>query len=1427
VVSSFQQVPLTTHSVVRSSSIGAAAARRPRLLLVRDDDSPEERYTTNRLGDYYYAVVSSSSTSSRRRRRRAAGRAARSNFQDSASPSGNSRRLPFLLFGKKSDGGRSGVGGDDSEVLEREEYSAVPVMAAFVTNRLGRTLIQKTLRKRSLQQELEEEKQLLEGGKKDTSPIGRETATEKSEKVEEVPTTTTLDWSLLDAERPAKLHTREGDRVVALGDQFSPQQPLEEAEGGAAPEDAAGEEKTSAYDQQYASMMAAGGGGSSAKKKESPTASAGPVGPSGTPATTTTDASGDEAAETEIDTESFGRPLEVVESNVPAMRDPPIAKPATMEKSSPPLAPSVPISTTAPSDEVSATAESVSTHSDEVPATAESVTTQSGEVPATAESVTTQSVEVPATSESPFGQSTAPPPGSPFSKMPVVDSSSSSTTTTHLASSEPATESKTTQNEGVSAAASSSPFGQATMPPPGSPFAKKSVDDSSSSSASPPASSIPAPETITAQSEEGSTAASSSFGQTISPAPESPFSTIADKKESVDVSKTVSPFGQSTAPTPWSPFSTKSDGQGSNEVSRTASPFGQPSAPTPWSPFSTKSDNKEGKEESKTASPFGQSTAPSSGSPSITKPNDKSSDEAPKTASPFSQPGSPFSTKPGENASKTASPFGQSGSPFPTKPDDKGSAEASKMASPFGQPGSPFPTKPADKGSAEASKTASPFDLPTAATGAPKWPSTTAAAAAPPGSPFAAKSNNSSNTSPFSSPWSPATPSSTSPEATASPETRTEVSATSIGTSSSVNDKIDATAPAKDIGGDSSKKTSVPGSGFTMQQPSKETTTVEETEQPSSREKEEKPLSDVDKRALESLLQETEKPDDDGAGASIEPETESKVRDILDRASPTTGSETDDNSEEATPKVSSSAETTEAEMGTGSPASVVGSGFTMAPASTTTGEKGEDSSQTAVKNVPTTIPMATGSTQAMSGGGVSVKQAKELTSDAEGKAEGAALDAPGSDFAIKRLDAESEDSDQSPSTNSTTAASGSGFTLLRPESSSDDAPETGNGEGNTDEAPPPLSELSSESRGTDSDNDYLSELIRSSTCTLDGREIRGPITPIGNIVLVKVKETLTATDGGILLPDQAKERPTEGIVIAAGPGRIHPFTGVRIPNPIKTGMSVLYGKFDGRSVEYNGDDCQVIRDDDVLIAYEGVTMKLDNLMLIRDYVLVETEESKDKSLETSSGVAVAAQVMADNNVCQGQVVKVGPGRTASDGKSTKSPVQPGETVKFKDYAGNDVLIEGKLYSVVKMVDILATRSNEVDNIDDAVPQSSSERSLPEKDVKQVNEESEAAVSPPSPPDVNFIKTERKAIKKSSALATTGHDDVGEGKLLYAAHTILFYSTSFAVLFAGNKRLMNRSTFLRPPAFFNLVDALGRSAAATISMVKAFTNTSYA
>jgi chaperonin GroES len=213
-----------------------------------------------------------------------------------------------------------------------------------------------------------------------------------------------------------------------------------------------------------------------------------------------------------------------------------------------------------------------------------------------------------------------------------------------------------------------------------------------------------------------------------------------------------------------------------------------------------------------------------------------------------------------------------------------------------------------------------------------------------------------------------------------------------------------------------------------------------------------------------------------------------------------------------------------------------------------------------------------------------------------------------------------------------------------------------------------------------------------SKTTMDGEEIRGPITPLSNFVLVKLKDTLKATQGGILLPDQAKERPTEGVVLAAGPGKLHPHTGIRIKNPVQEGYNVLYGKLDGIPIQYNDDQCQMVRDDDIMLYYDGVTMTVENVTPVRDYVLVELEQD---DLQTKSGIVVAAAAKKEENPCEGVVVKVGEGRLASLGDFTPSPVRVGDVVKFKDYAGNEVSIEGKPYALVRMVDILCSLNPEI------------------------------------------------------------------------------------------------------------------------------------
>jgi chaperonin GroES len=132
-------------------------------------------------------------------------------------------------------------------------------------------------------------------------------------------------------------------------------------------------------------------------------------------------------------------------------------------------------------------------------------------------------------------------------------------------------------------------------------------------------------------------------------------------------------------------------------------------------------------------------------------------------------------------------------------------------------------------------------------------------------------------------------------------------------------------------------------------------------------------------------------------------------------------------------------------------------------------------------------------------------------------------------------------------------------------------------------------------------------------------------------------------------------------------------------------MSVLYGKFDGTPLTYNDEQMQMIRDDDVLLFYEGSKMSKKNVTPCRDYVLVKLDVEK---FETSSGVVIAASVTKDDLPCVGTVFKVGEGRMCSTGEFTPSSFQEGQRVKFKDYAGNDIQIDGDNYSLVRMIDIL-------------------------------------------------------------------------------------------------------------------------------------------
>ena len=93
------------------------------------------------------------------------------------------------------------------------------------------------------------------------------------------------------------------------------------------------------------------------------------------------------------------------------------------------------------------------------------------------------------------------------------------------------------------------------------------------------------------------------------------------------------------------------------------------------------------------------------------------------------------------------------------------------------------------------------------------------------------------------------------------------------------------------------------------------------------------------------------------------------------------------------------------------------------------------------------------------------------------------------------------------------------------------------------------------------------------------------IKPLHDRVLVRRIEDVEKTAGGIIIPDTAKEKPSEGIVEAAGNGRVLP-DGKTAPMSVKTGDRVLFGKYAGTEVKINGEARLIIREEDILAIVE-------------------------------------------------------------------------------------------------------------------------------------------------------------------------------------------------------------------------------------------------
>ena len=89
------------------------------------------------------------------------------------------------------------------------------------------------------------------------------------------------------------------------------------------------------------------------------------------------------------------------------------------------------------------------------------------------------------------------------------------------------------------------------------------------------------------------------------------------------------------------------------------------------------------------------------------------------------------------------------------------------------------------------------------------------------------------------------------------------------------------------------------------------------------------------------------------------------------------------------------------------------------------------------------------------------------------------------------------------------------------------------------------------------------------------------IKPLADRVVVKPADADETVQGGIIIPDTAKEKPQKGEIMAVGPGKASD-TGEIVKMTVKKGDTVLYGKYSGTEVTIDGEDYLIVRESDIL-----------------------------------------------------------------------------------------------------------------------------------------------------------------------------------------------------------------------------------------------------
>lgn len=193
------------------------------------------------------------------------------------------------------------------------------------------------------------------------------------------------------------------------------------------------------------------------------------------------------------------------------------------------------------------------------------------------------------------------------------------------------------------------------------------------------------------------------------------------------------------------------------------------------------------------------------------------------------------------------------------------------------------------------------------------------------------------------------------------------------------------------------------------------------------------------------------------------------------------------------------------------------------------------------------------------------------------------------------------------------------------------------------------------------------------------------IRPLADRVLVKIKESEEETPDGIFIPKTLQPKPQFGEVVAIGEGKS--IGKHKIEIGVKPGTQVVYSKYAGTEVLFNGANHLLLKEDEIVGILEKDDIK--DLKPLNDRVLIKVAEAEDK---TSGGVLLAATSKEKPSI--GTVIAVGPGPLDQQGNRQPLSFSPGDTVLFFRLGGNDFQgKDGSDYMALRASDVLAVLSS--------------------------------------------------------------------------------------------------------------------------------------